>query len=240
MTEEPGIKELGAQVYARWLLVFCVLSAGAVSGFGCTMTRPENHPLVFAFSLSWVILVVVAAVTRDAFLRMDPKRFRFARWEREGRVYHRVGAAVFCWLLRHTPLGWLNPRLKLTSHRSGIERLLREMNFAEGAHLVGGVVTLGFAIGYAAVGHTVLGLSFALLTIPFHVYPVMVQRWNRGRVLRVIRRLDTHAESARRDCCDPAADRVAKVSEIAEPGAAPNGGPATPPGSSRATEGHHR
>jgi hypothetical protein len=73
-------------------------------------------------------------------MRMDPKRFRLARWERQGRIYDVAGVAAVCWLLRHTSLGWLNPWLKLTSSRSGLDRLLREMNYAEGAHLIGGLV----------------------------------------------------------------------------------------------------
>jgi hypothetical protein len=74
---------------------------------------------------------------------MDPMRIRFARWEREGRVYYKVGVTAFRWLLLHTPLGWLDPKLKIDFHRSCIERLLREMNFAEGSHWIGGVITLG-------------------------------------------------------------------------------------------------
>jgi hypothetical protein len=237
MTQEPLGKEFGFRVTARWLLLFCVMSAAAVSGLTWTITHPDNHPVVLALSLSWVIVVVVAGVTRDAFLRMDPNRFRLARWEREGRVYGRVGVAAFRWLLQHTPLGWLAPTLKLTSCRSGIELLLREMNYAEGAHYVGGVATLAFAIGYTAAGYAGVGLSFALLTIPVHVYPVMLQRWNRGRVLQVIRRLDTSAGSARRDCRDPAAGRVTEASGIAVPHAATNGGPATRFGNSGTAEG---
>jgi hypothetical protein len=150
----------------------------------------------------------VSAITRDGLMRIDPIRFRMARWECEGPLYQKAGVVGFRWLLRHTPLIWLSPTLKLSSRRSGIDRLLREMGFAEGSHLIGGVITLGFAIGYAAAGHVVVGLSLALLTIPLHAYPVMLQRWNRGRAMRLIRRLDSLARPA-------------------VPSAALNGGPAT-------------
>jgi hypothetical protein len=166
-----------------------ILSAVSIAGLISTISRPDSHPLVLAFSVSWIMVLVVTAFTRDAFLKRDPKRFCFAHWEREGLVYSRVGIAAFCWLLLHSPLGWLAPWLKLSSHRSGIERLLREINFAEGTHLVGGVLTLVLALGYAAAGHAVVGLSFAILTMPLHVYPWMLQRWNRGRLLRLTRRM---------------------------------------------------
>jgi hypothetical protein len=189
MADAPDIKDVGAQAYARWLVVHWVSLIGATGGFALTTNRPDSYPVVFALSVSWAIALAVAGTTRNAFLKIDPERFRLAKWEREGRVYSLVGVGGFCWLLRHTPLGWLNPWLRMTSHRSGIERLMREMNYAEGAHLVGGVITLGFAVGYVVAGHVAVGRTFALLTIVLHVYPVMVQRWNRGRILRVTGRL---------------------------------------------------
>lgn len=191
LAEAGSAQGWDAQAYARWFAVFSLGSVCAASGFLWTVTRPDSHPLVFASALSWIITVVVAAATRTMFVRMDPRRFRFARWENEGRVYRMAGVEAFCWLLQHTPLGWLNPRLKLTCRRSGIEPLLREMNFAEGAHWVGGVITLGVAGGYTAAGHRAVGLCCVLLTVLFHLYPVMAQRWNRGRALRIYARWKT-------------------------------------------------
>jgi hypothetical protein len=187
----------GAQPYLRLRRAVLALTALAACGLLWTIGRPDSHPWVLALSLSWGIVVAVAACTRDAFLRMDPERFRFARWEREGRVYELVGVGAFRWLLRHTPLGWMNPTLKLTSCRSGIDPLLREMSYAEGAHVAGGALTLAVAAGYAAAGHGSVGLALAVLTIPVHFYPVILQRWNRGRVARVIRHLRAHDEAAR-------------------------------------------
>jgi hypothetical protein len=189
MSEAPSLKEIGAPAYTKWLSITLILSLVSMAGLISTISRPDSHPVVLAFSVSWMIVLVVTAITRDAFLKMDPKRFCFARWEREGLVYRRVGIAAFCCLLLRSPLGWLDPWLKLSSHRSGLEHLLREINFAEGTHLVGGVLTLVLALGCAAVGHAVVGLSFAILTLPLHVYPWMLQRWNRGRILRLMRRI---------------------------------------------------
>jgi hypothetical protein len=237
MSDAYSIKELGAQAYIRWLSFTLILSALSIAGLISTISRPDSHPVVLAFSVSWIISFAVPAVTRDAFLKVDPKRFHFARWEREGRVYGRVGITAYCWLLLHTPLGWLAPTLKLSSHRSGFDRLLREMNFAEGAHLIGGALTLGFTLGYAATGHTAVGLSFAILTMLMHAYPVMLQRWNRGRILRLMSRMVALSQSARQGPCAFVGDRVAKAPEIAEPGDSPNGGPATPFGNSAVTDG---
>ncbi|MCX6903369.1 MAG: hypothetical protein NTW03_07805 [Verrucomicrobia bacterium] len=232
MSETPSIKEIGVRAYTKWLSITMTLSVVSMAGLVSTISRPDSHPVVLAFSVSWIIVLIVTGVTRDAFVKMDPKRFYFVRWERDGQVYSRVGIGAFCWLLLHSPLGWLDPWLKLRSRRSELERLLREVNFAEGTHLMGGVSTLVIAFGYAAAGHAVVGLSFAILIIPLHVYPWMLQRWNRGRILRVMRRMHALTQLARQDPFGAVGDRVADASEIAEPGAPPNGGPAEPSGDS--------
>jgi hypothetical protein len=172
------------------------LSVGSIIGLSWTGLHPDEHPMVFAFSVSWFVAVAVAGFTRNAFFRMDPQRFGPARWEREGRVYECVGVAGFRSLLRHTPLGWLNPMLRMKTLRpSAMPELLREMNFAEGAHWIGGLITLGLGIGYLCAGHRAVGLSFALVLVTVHVYPVMLQRTNRARVLRLCERQNRLAKA---------------------------------------------
>jgi hypothetical protein len=157
----------------------------------------QDDPLFFAFSLSWIINVVVFECTRRYWFKVDSKRFRFASWEREGRIYRWAGVDAFRWLLVRSPLIWLSPALKLAPHRSGMESLLRHLNCAEGVHRVGGVVTFGVALIYTVAGHAVVGGYIALLTLLLHVYPVLLQRRNRGRVLRMARRLDTIRQGPR-------------------------------------------
>jgi hypothetical protein len=177
------------------MLVSLTFSGVSIVGLSTTSWRPDSHPLLFAFSLAWAINVVIFEGTRNYWLRMDSKQFRFAGWEREGRIYRWVGVDAFRWLLLRTPFSWLSPALKLRSHRSGMERLLRSLNCAEGVHRIGGVVTLVVACGYAIAGHSVVGLYLVVLILLLHAYPVMLQRRNRGHLLRMARRLD-----ARRGC----------------------------------------
>lgn len=187
------MQNLDPKVQTKWLVMFWLLSVGTFTGLIWTSFCPDQHPLIFALSVSWIIAMLVSAVTRRFFMELDPWRFGLWRWEREGKIYDRFGLRTFRWLLKHTPLGWLNPWLRLTSCRSGLERLLREITYAEGAHWVGGAATLGLAAACIFWGHVIVGLFLAAGTIPFHIYPVMLQRWNRGRVLRVSRRLNAFA-----------------------------------------------
>jgi hypothetical protein len=186
------LAEVGPKAYVRWLWAFWTMTAIAAVGLFTAIPHIDSHPARYAFAISWILSVVIAALTRDKLLQLDPERFRLARWEIEGRVYRWVGVEAFCWLLRHTPLGWLNPWLNPSLRlfpKSGIQALVRELDFAEGAHLIGGVITLGLIVAYAVMGHAKVSLSFTLMALLFHVYPVIVQRWNRGRSERIARRI---------------------------------------------------
>ena len=43
------------------------------------------------------------------------------------------------------------------------------------------------AISYLVRDYDVYGYVMLLVRIPFDVYPIMLQRWNRGRVCRVVK-----------------------------------------------------
>lgn len=44
------------------------------------------------------------------------------------------------------------------------------------------------AVLYLVDDYAVYGYVMLLVRIPFDLYPIMLQRWNRGRVRRVLRR----------------------------------------------------
>jgi len=103
-------------------------------------------------------------------------------------IYDRAGIRAFRWVLFHSPLGWINGNFHLRASRAGCERLLREINSAEAIHWLNFVVLVMLAISYLLHDHAVYGYVMLLVRIPFDLYPIMLQRWNRGRVLRVLGR----------------------------------------------------
>jgi hypothetical protein len=80
---------------------------------------------------------------------MDLAARRFMHWEHQGRVYEWVGIHRFKWLLLHTLFGWLEP---IVRQPGDLDRLLRELNKAEGVHWVGGGAALIFAVGFFLTG----------------------------------------------------------------------------------------
>lgn len=171
------------------LIIGIGLATVAGIGLSITIANPEEHPFIFALSLAWLVDLFVLATTSKAFLAMTPGRFRVADWERSGKLYERLGVGVFRWMLLYTPLGWVNPKYGQLQSRTDLDRLLKQLNRAEGVHLVAGGVTLVAAAVFALDGQTAIGMWLVLISIPLYVYPIMVQRWNRVRVLRVLQRL---------------------------------------------------
>ena len=172
---------------AKYLVIFTAMTVVVGIGLVMTVMQPDRHPLIFAFSLTWLIMAFVTAITSRIFVRLDPKRFRLAGWEREGGAYDRVGLGAVRWVLQHTPLGWLNPNIKVRSGRSDMDRLLRDMNAVEGVHILAAGMSLAAAAIYILAGQAAVGIWLVIFTVLFNVYPVMLQRWNRGRILRLQR-----------------------------------------------------
>lgn len=127
-------------------------------------------------------------VSSAFFFRVNPTRFSLARWEKQGAIYDRAGVRVFRWVLLHSPLGWINPNFYLRPGRAECERLLRETNSGEAVRWLTCVVTVMLAISYLRHHHAEYGYVMLLVRIPFDLYPIMLQRWNRGRVRRLLTR----------------------------------------------------
>ena len=180
MTEHP-------EATAKYLVIFTALTVAVGIGLVMTVLQPDRHPLIFAFSLTWLIMAFVAAVTGRIFVRLDPEWFRLAYWEREGRIYDRVGLGAVRWVLWYTPLGWLNPNIKVRSGGPDMDRLLRDMNAVEGVHILAAGISLAVAAFFTLAGQVFIGIWLVAFTTLFNVYPVMLQRWNRGRIVRLQR-----------------------------------------------------
>jgi len=180
LTEHP-------EATAKYLVIFTALTVAVGIGLVMTVLQPDRHPLIFAFSLTWLIMAFVAAVTGRIFVRLDPEWFRLAHWEREGRIYDRVGLGAVRWVLRYTALGWLNPNIKVRSGGPDMDRLLRDMNAVEGVHILAAGISLAVAAFFTLAGQVFIGIWLVAFTTLFNVYPVMLQRWNRGRIVRLQR-----------------------------------------------------
>jgi len=172
----------------RSLLMILILTAWSTHSIINGKTIPHGNPLVYSLAMSWLIAITVAFASSAIFFRLNPTLFSLANWEKQGEIYDRAGIRAFRWVLLHSPLGWINPNFHLRASRVDCDRLLREMNSGEAVHWLTCAVSVMVAISHLVHGYVVYGYFMLLVRIPFDLYPIMLQRWNRGRVWRVLRR----------------------------------------------------
>jgi hypothetical protein len=172
----------------RSVLMILILTASSTYSVINGRTFPHGNPLVYSLAMSWLISITVAFATSAIFFRLNPALFSLAHWEKQGEIYDFTGIRAFRLVLLHSPLGWINPNFHLRISRVDCDRLLRELNSGEAVHWLTCVVSVVLAISHLVHGYAVYGYAMLLIRIPFDLYPIMLQRWNRGRVLRVLRR----------------------------------------------------
>ena len=171
----------------RSVLLIAILTLGAVYFNRSRFYPPHGSPLLYAIALSWLIAITVA-VPASIFFNVNPKRFSLARWEKEGEVYDRASIRAFRWVVLHSPVGWINSNLHLGASRTDGERLLREIHVSERVHWLTCFLTSILAITCLVRGYAVYGYVMLLIRVPFDLYPIMLQRRNRGRLCRVLSR----------------------------------------------------
>lgn len=171
----------------RSVLMMVILTFGSIYSIAGRAFPPHGNPVVYCIAISWLIFMTIAVVSSAILFRVNPKLFCLARWEQQGKIYDRAGIRVFRGVLLHSPLAWVNANLQLRA-RSDCDRLLREMNSSEGVHWLTCVVAVVMAFSYFLHHQAVYGYVMLLVRVPFDLYPIMLQRWNRGRLLRVLKR----------------------------------------------------
>lgn len=172
----------------RSVFMILILTMGSAYFIHGRAFPPHGNPLVFCLALSWLISLTIAVFSSAIFFRLSPARFALARWERQGEIYDRPDILAFRWVLFHSPVGWINPNFHLRTGRADSERLLREMNSSEAVHWLTCAATVALAISYFRHGQATYGYVMLLIRVPFDLYPIMLQRWNRGRLQRILRR----------------------------------------------------
>jgi hypothetical protein len=158
---------LGFGVSVRWLAGACgPRSAG------------------FAFLVVWLIMCWLALVSFTFPFRLPASYYALRPGERDGRRYERLGVLVAKHLLRRGPLHWLNPKLHFPSvlDAQGLAKVEERMRRAETDHVYMFLAVL-LVIGHAIVRGWWDAAGWTLLfDILVNGYPVMLQRYNRGRL----------------------------------------------------------
>ncbi|MCO8127765.1 hypothetical protein NHL50_11155 [Acidimicrobiia bacterium EGI L10123] len=141
---------------------------------------------VFAFLVVWVPMTWLGTVSRVAQPRLPASYHQLRGFERDGRIYERVGVRAAKRLLRRGPFAFFNPHLHLPAERTPehLARLEQRMDGAEASHAVLFVATLGVVVHAAARGWWTAAALTLVFDVVMNGYPVMLQRYNRALLRR--------------------------------------------------------
>lgn len=166
-------------------LILVILTTLSIKGLILYFKTPENYPFIFSLSVLWLINASTHLLTYRKFRAQNPYKTQFASWEKEGEIYCWFGIKIFRKVIFYSPFVLMSLGLRVWSGRGDFERILRQINMAEGSHKLSAIFTVIVVIILFFAGYITESIYLFAGIILFHAYPVMLQRWNRGRILKL-------------------------------------------------------
>ena len=140
--------------------------------------------VAFAFLLVWTIMCWVTLVLWAFPVRFPARYYDLRSAERDGRLYERLGVRLAKRLLRRGPLHIFNPKLHIppVADAQSLAKLDAAMRNAETNHVIMFLIVL-LVIAHALLRGWWDAAAWTLLfNVLINAYPVMLQRYNRGRL----------------------------------------------------------
>ena len=174
------------------LLVICVILFVASSG-EALLWLPKPIFVFFRMASIVGIMGILAYFIGESLPRSmyDPCRFPYKawQWEKDGRVYERLGVK---WRKAHAiDMSRFMKRSfpkqnTVTRDPARLRRLVQEMCNAELVHWVLALLSPVFALLIEGWYGVVIAVAYAL----FNLSDVMIQRYNRPRIMMILERLE--------------------------------------------------
>ncbi|MGG7665207.1 hypothetical protein [Dyadobacter sp. BHUBP1] len=168
------------------LVIVCL----AVVTTGLMLRYMDITSAAFSFGLNFAMMFWVSILEPQLKPALDSPYFDSFPFEKEGKLYRMLGVEWYRAIL--TKSGWEKLRQKATPIRKSLtdfQAYERAGRVAEVGHLAAGVVVL-IITGYVAVTYSVRGAIWLIVFNVFlNFYPVLLQRYTRPRLLRIIEKL---------------------------------------------------
>ena len=147
--------------------------------------------LSYSITLNFLMMIWISIV--ESLLKPALKSSHFNSYpiEREGKVYKYLGVNFYRKLLLLS--GWEKIRKKETPISRSLDLLLYYEYKTRASEFGHGIIAIlvGFITLYVCVAYSFKeALWLIFLNILMNIYPIIVQRYNRPRVQRVIRKLE--------------------------------------------------
>ena len=179
----PGSSRLH---YVYWALIFLLTMAfgfGPLYVFVQEIQRLHGRLSAVAF---WLVPMGLATASMSL---LPASFYQCQPFERGGRIYERLGVHYFRFLAPHGDgINWLvrrsQPGYRVVRNRQTIADYQARTIGAEAFHLACLIVVMPAAVYATVAGWRGMALWLTLPSIPLHLYPALLQRYTRARIIR--------------------------------------------------------
>jgi hypothetical protein len=176
----------------RQILAFIAVTLAAIAVVDASSRTPifpmfrSPGGAVLIYGLSMTLVWLARQLVPFAF---PPGYYRPRPLEIDGHLFRRLGVVTFKRLLFKSRVELLNFSARLFHGRSGLDGLERGIRQAETDHAIALLVMAVITIYAATKGWWALASWLLLANVVANVYPIMLQRHNRARLLPVLEKL---------------------------------------------------
>lgn len=170
--------------------IFLIFTICSIIGLGLYIANPEFHKVVFSLSVLWLSNAILHILTHNRLRAKNPYKFRHAKWELNGKLYYYLGVKIYRKVLFFSPFALMSLGIRVFSGREDFERVLREIYVAEKSHINSLIFSGIIAISLYIINWKTESLILITGILFFHIYPIMLQRWNRGRMIRIVDKMN--------------------------------------------------
>lgn len=142
----------------------------------------------FAWGLNFLMMMCISIFVEVLKSDFTSDYYKEKTWEHKGKIYEKFGINIFRKLL--VLVGWEKLNKKANPVKNSLDALIHleyRTKQAELGHLIIFFIVLGFTV-YVAIKYTFAKCLWLLfLNILLNLYPVLLQRYNRPRLQRLIK-----------------------------------------------------
>ncbi len=172
----------------KYVKLFIAITLVTAIGISAAIWKGPDS-FVFAWILNFILMTAVLFYTQTFKPALTSGYYKAKPWERQGAVYKWFGVNLFRKML--VWVGWeklnkaANPVQKKTDALRHLEYSTRQSEFG---HVIIFLIVLPINIFVAIYYGISKSFWLLALNIVLNVYPILVQRYNRPRLLKILNR----------------------------------------------------
>jgi hypothetical protein len=164
-----------------------LMPIATVAGIAGLIHLMKLDSFVFAWALNFLLMFFVSINIELHKSPLTSSYFDAKPWEKKGKIYEHVGIDFFRKIL--VLIGWekLNKKNNpIEKNTQALNHFLHQTKKSELGHLLIFIIVMGMTVFVAITMGAKSALWLLLLNVVLNLYPVLLQRYNRPRLVRAI------------------------------------------------------